>query len=41
MNRVRMHDTIKRIEIPTEQFLAFYQTDLLLHLKQMALIISR
>ena len=30
-----MHDTIARIEIPTEQFFTFYQqSDLLLQLKQ-------
>ena len=36
INRVRMHDTIARIEIPTEQFFTFYQQsqDLLLQLKQ-------
>ena len=35
INRVRMHDTIARIEIPTEQFFTFYQqSDLLLQLKQ-------
>ena len=35
MNRVRVHDTIARIEIPTEQFFTFYQqSDLIFHLKQ-------
>lgn len=35
VNRVRVHDTIARIEIPSEQFLAFYQrSDLLLRLKR-------
>ena len=35
VNRVRMHDTIARIEIPSEQFFTFYQkSDLILLLKQ-------